>query len=138
MTCAATILYAEDNIPLADTLVEVLSDFGYEVLHGPDGEAAMDLASRHSFDMLLTDLDMPRMGGLELVARLRMENPGLPVIVLTGNVPEGGLTAFVGMGHGPLILLGKPTTIGEVVESVDRALTLGALAPVSSSPCMAA
>ncbi|MEN0075393.1 MAG: response regulator, partial [Paracraurococcus sp.] len=76
------VLLAEDE-PLAALVVsEALAEMGHDVLYAEDGAAALDIAATCSFDLLVTDLSMPRLSGLELIPRLRAEQPDLPVLVL--------------------------------------------------------
>lgn len=79
------ILYAEDNEALRETYVRTLRAAGYLVLAVSDGQAALDAARGSSFDLLITDNDMPRLTGLELIARLRLAGADLPIIVTSGS-----------------------------------------------------
>ena len=120
------ILYAEDDRTLSDTIGDILEEVGFSVVLASDGVAALERASERDFDVLLTDLDMPRMNGIQLVEAMRRKEPGLPVVVLSGNPPPGGFDAFAGMGTGPLALLSKPVRLAcierallEVMEAAD-------------------
>src|SRR5919107_1109138 len=87
------------------------------------GAAAGRRARRAALDVLVTDLNMPRMGGEDLIRALRAERPGLPVVVVTGSAPSGGeeyLRRRAG-GHGPLALLLKPVDCGELARALARA-----------------
>ncbi len=81
-----TVLIAEDEPRLRSLMVEVLQLHGYHVLAAPDGVAALELAAGHtgSIDALVTDVVMPRLGGRELVERLRELRPGLRVLYVSG------------------------------------------------------
>lgn len=115
------ILLAEDE-PLAAMVVEeVLADLGHEVFLAPDGQAALDLAEGLSFDVLVTDLAMPRLPGWDLVRRLRAVRPELPVVVMTGFLPPGVPEMLQASGEGPMVLLDKPFEIGALVGAL-RAL----------------
>lgn len=82
------ILVAEDEPLAALVIEEALTDFGHEVHLAPDGLAALELAEREGpFDVLVTDLAMPRLPGWELIPRLRAAHPELPVVVMTGFLP---------------------------------------------------
>ncbi len=112
------ILMAEDEWLAAEVLEEGLLDAGFEVLPARDGEAALDLASAGAgFDVLLTDLRMPRVDGRELIARLRACRPDLPVVVMTGYPPNGG-SAALHDGSGPLQLLTKPIELSRLIAAL--------------------
>lgn len=115
------ILVAEDENLAAIAIEEMLRDAGFDVLLAGDGQEALEIASLNAFDLLLTDLRMPRLSGNELVRRLREGRPGLPVIVMTGYAPPGGVGALQS-GYGPMVLLNKPLDPDELLENV-RLLT---------------
>ncbi len=115
------ILVAEDEGLAAMAIEDMLRDAGFEVLLAVDGQQALEMAAEHPFDLLLTDLRMPRLSGNELVRRLRAERPGLPVVVMTGYAPPGGVGALQ-CGYGPMVLLNKPLDPEELIENV-RLLT---------------
>ena len=112
------ILMAEDEYLAAEVIEEGLVDAGFDVLPACDGEAAMELFSAGAgFDVLLTDLRMPRLDGRELIARLRAGRPGLPVVVMTGYPPNGG-SAELHDGSAPLELLTKPIELSRLVDAI--------------------
>ncbi len=112
------VLMAEDELLAAEVLEEGLLDAGFEVLAAPDGEAALEIASTGArFDVLLTDLRMPRLDGRELIARLRAGRPDLPVVVMTGYPPNGGTRALHD-GTAPLELLTKPVELARLVSAI--------------------
>ncbi|MCO6418616.1 response regulator [Siccirubricoccus sp. KC 17139] len=112
------VLMAEDEDLAAEVLQEVLEDAGFEVLLAPDGQAALELAAAGAgFDVLLTDLRMPRLDGRELILRLRAERPSLPVVVMTGFAPPEGPERLHD-GSGPLRLLTKPIDLSGLVSAL--------------------
>jgi CheY-like chemotaxis protein len=116
------ILVAEDE-PLAAMVVEeVLIELGYDVLLAADGEEAMQLADCHRFDVLVTDLAMPRMTGWELIPRLRKQRPDLPVVVMTGFLPPNGREVLLSGQGGPLALVLKPFEIGHLVRAIEKVM----------------
>ncbi len=119
----ASILVAEDETLAAMAIEDMLRDAGFEVLLAGDGQQALEIAALNHFDLLLTDLRMPRLSGNELVRKLREGRPGLPVIVMTGYAPPGGVGALQS-GYGPMVLLNKPLDPEELLENV-RVLTSG-------------
>ena len=119
------VLLAEDEALIALSLADLLEAEGHEVTVAPDGADALDAARRlgDGLDILVTDLNMPRLGGEDLIRELRAERPGLPVVVLTGSAPFGGeeaLRRHAG-GDGPLLLLLKPPDHAELAVAVRRA-----------------
>ncbi len=82
-----TILVVEDEPAVGEVVALLLRDFGYQVLTAENGEAAERVIAAHAgeIDLVLTDLNMPRMNGRELMERLTMNNPGVRVILTSGN-----------------------------------------------------
>lgn len=118
------VLMAEDEPLAAEVLQEALTEEGFAVLAAPDGQAALDMAEAGAgFDLLLTDLRMPRLDGQELIRRLRARRPDLPVVVMTGFPPPGGPDSLHD-GPGPLRLMTKPIHIAGLVATL-RAVMRG-------------
>lgn len=83
------LLVIEDEVKTANTLRRGLEENGYEVLIAYDGEAGLALAGSNSFDLIITDIIMPKINGLEFTKSLRKINSHTPIIILTAL----GLTA---------------------------------------------
>ena len=81
----AHILLVDDEASIRLTLGALLERAGYQVTSAEGGEQAVQLLERQGFDLLLTDLKMPGIDGLQLVAAARLRQPDLAVIVLTGH-----------------------------------------------------
>ncbi|GGC52070.1 hypothetical protein GCM10011504_33130 [Siccirubricoccus deserti] len=119
MTPPLRVLMAEDEWLAAEVLEEGLAEAGFVVLAAADGQAALELAAAGAtFDVLLTDLRMPRLDGRELIFRLRAERPALPVVVMTGFPPPEGIS-HLHDGSGPLRLLTKPIDISRLVAAIE-------------------
>jgi CheY-like chemotaxis protein len=87
----AVVLIAEDDQDIAVILARLLKRSGHTAVHVPDGQAALDEAVRIRPDLLLTDLGMPRMDGLDLTRAIRAD-PGLadiPIVMLSGHLHPG-------------------------------------------------
>lgn len=82
------ILIVDDDPMVRRALSMVLTRSGYETVEAADGEQALDLAERGELDLLLSDVSMPRMGGVELAERLVARRPGLPVLLVSGTAPD--------------------------------------------------
>jgi len=82
---SAKLLVAEDDIPLAHFLQRGLQTQKYEVQIAHDGEAAFQALASAQFNLLILDLNLPKVDGLSLLSRIRPINPNLPVLVLTAR-----------------------------------------------------
>src|SRR5947209_9417996 len=79
------ILLVDDDPALGGYLRRVLSSRGFEVVHELDSEGALQRIMTAHFDLLISDIELPGMNGLELLERARQAAPGLPVALLTGH-----------------------------------------------------
>lgn len=84
---AGRILVVDDDIDIRNLVAAMLRRSGYEVTCAADGEAGWTALSGGNFDLVITDHEMPRLCGLELLQRVRAEARALPVILLSGNLP---------------------------------------------------
>jgi DNA-binding response OmpR family regulator len=89
----ARILIADDEPGIREFLADVLEGDGHHVLQAPDGATAAKLADEHRFELVITDLKMPKMDGMELLRKLRGEQPETEIIVLTAH---GSVDSAVG------------------------------------------
>jgi len=114
------ILIVEDEEALERLLARLLGDAGFQVSTASDGESALKLAQREVFDLVLLDVQLPGISGLEVLARLH-EQPSPPkVIVMTGdNAPETVLQAVRDQAYR---YLSKPFEPQQLVELVRNAL----------------
>ena len=114
------ILIAEDDSILADGLVRSLRQSGYAVDHVKSGSEADAALSMQTFDLLILDLGLPRMPGLEVLRRLRARNSALPVLILTAA--DGVDERVKGLDLGADDYMSKPFHLNELEARV-RALT---------------
>ncbi|RKP58977.1 response regulator transcription factor [Pararobbsia silviterrae] len=114
------ILIAEDDSILADGLTRSLRQSGYAVDHVDNGADADNALSLQTFDLLILDLGLPRLSGLEVLRRLRVRNSTLPVLILTAadSVDE----RVKGLDFGADDYMAKPFALSELEARV-RALT---------------
>ena len=126
-----SILVAEDEKLLRESLVELLQQEGYEVAQAAHGKEAYELALNRPFDLVLTDLRMPEMDGMELLRHLRQLAPQTPVVILTafGTVES----AVAAMREGASDYLLKPVQFDDVLVRVQRAIELGELIGIDST-----
>lgn len=115
-----TILIAEDETILRESLAELLSDEGYRVIEAGDGKVAYDLILSRPVDLVLSDIRMPEMDGMTLLAQLRQLVPETPVIMITayGTVQS----AVSAMRAGACDYLLKPVAFEDMLLKIERAL----------------
>src|SRR5207244_4378742 len=92
-----TILVVEDEESLREIVVECLRECSYSVLAAADAQQAIEILGRGdlSVDLLLTDLNMPRMSGRELVERVMPTKPALRVLYMSGNMDDSAVPQAV-------------------------------------------
>ncbi|NVB78467.1 MAG: response regulator [Kofleriaceae bacterium] len=123
----ATILLAEDDPALARHMVEILAE-KYDVVHAMNGRDALEVAAKHMPDVLITDLDMPEMNGLELTKRfLEMQGNALtPVLIVSAYSGLGERLAGFEAGAVDYVL--KPFSADELHARIRSQLALRKLA----------
>ncbi|GIW91612.1 MAG: sigma-54-dependent Fis family transcriptional regulator [Pirellulaceae bacterium] len=81
----AHILIVDDDPFIRQSLAEILRFAGHTTLEAADGKAALDLLGRHPVDLILLDLELPRIGGLDVLRRVQAERPHIPVVIISGK-----------------------------------------------------
>jgi len=118
-TQQAKILVAEDEANLRLVLQKELQRMGHDVRVAPDGEAALRLLEESAADVLLCDINMPRMDGMELLRRVRQRPNPPEVVMLTGRASVE--TAIESMKLGAYDYLSKPYHINELDALIKQA-----------------
>lgn len=77
------ILIVDDNPHMCNLLTDILEIFDYQGITAKDGEDALSHLRKESFDLVITDLRMPNLGGMDLLKSIKEENPSLPVVIIT-------------------------------------------------------
>ena len=117
-----TILIVEDEQPVRDMLTMLLEDDGYEVLQAIHGEQALALVSRHRPDLVISDVMMPVLDGIELCQRLKSsaETDTIPVILMSSAARQSAMRAC------PDAFIEKPFQITAVESLVSQLVGSGA------------
>lgn len=121
-----TILVVDDEVDVLEMIQVGLGLDGYEVILAESGEKAVEVVASQSVDLVISDLRMPGMNGVETIARLRELAPAVPVIVVTGYLAQGALDDCIALGG--VNLLRKPFRFKNLTLAVQSAL--GPPAPV--------
>lgn len=119
----AKILVIDDDAHVRGTLRRVLQLDRHEVLDASNGKEALAILDREGCDLVVTDINMPEMDGIEVIVALAERTPGLPVIAISGGgkVPSDILLSNADL-LGAVITLPKPFGLTEMRDAVERAL----------------
>jgi PAS domain S-box-containing protein len=115
-----TILLVEDDEDLRQLLRSLLEQSGYHVLTSGNGQSALEIAHTQSIDLLLSDVVMPEVNGLDLAERLNAQRPGLRVLFMSGY-PEDTIARY-GRPFDRRQLLAKPFLPNDLLRRVREAL----------------
>jgi len=114
------VLVVDDDTDARELIALVLSQAGYEVEDAADGPGALAKVSHRRPDVVLTDLRMPGMTGIDLLQRIRRVHDDLPVIIATGQETWDLCTAAE--AYGAVTCLVKPINLDELVWTIEMAL----------------
>jgi len=110
----------DDEETIREMLAEFLELEGYQVVTAPDGMAAVDALTASHFDLVLTDLKMPRMGGISLLEQVSKHSPSTMAVIMTGfGTVETAIDAMKRGAHDYIL---KPFKLDEVMYVVERAI----------------
>ncbi len=120
---AARILVVDDEESIRDLLKLVLTGEGYSVVTASGGEEAIGYLEAQRFDLVITDLVMPTVNGVEVLRAAKRIAPNFPVIVITGYPSVETVTKLVRLGAGDYLT--KPFNIDVVLVTVAKLLEMG-------------
>lgn len=118
----ALLLLVEDNMINAATMSHSLRLYGYEVLHASNGHEGLDMTRRHHPDLIIMDIQLPHMDGLEVTRKIRSkpESQHIPIIALTAIAMPGDRERCLEAGADEY--LSKPVGIKELVRVIENVL----------------
>ena len=117
---AQRILVVDDETAIRRMVTGTLVNSGYYVDAAEDGADAWEALQVKRYDLLITDNNMPKMSGVELLQRLHATRMELPVIMATGTLPKEEFIRHPGLE--PAAVLLKPYSISELLETVKAVL----------------
>lgn len=117
-----SILIVEDDEDILQVLVDIFSDTFGKVFTAKNGTIALDILKDNIPDILLTDLEMPGLDGVELIMKLRAEGNAVPVIILSGKCEKHFLLKAIKLGVHDFVE--KPFKKETVVNAVYRVLEM--------------
>ncbi len=114
------ILIVDDNPHMCNLLADILEIFNYQGIKAKDGEEALVFLKKDNYDMVITDLRMPNLGGMDLLKTIKDEKPSLPVVVITAfgkSDTQQDVLAAKADGY-----LAKPFKVDEIEELLKKLL----------------
>ncbi len=111
-----SILLVEDDERISEPLVRVLVSEGFSVTHVDGGKDALAAVDRERPDLVLLDLTLPDIDGLDVCRKLRADIPDLPIVMLTARAEE--MDVIVGLGAGADDYIAKPFRLAELIARV--------------------
>ena len=131
----ATVLVVDDDREHNQALAKIFERAGYRVRTAGDGQEALTILTERPFDLVITDLRMPRMNGLDLLRNIRAISPHLPVVIVTAF---GEWTTYMqAMNCGCVDYLNKPVRREDILTIARKALARRGIrapgAPLSTS-----
>ncbi|WP_049824354.1 response regulator [Desulfurivibrio alkaliphilus] len=119
------IIVVDDDLAILRVISNIFAEHNVEVITFATAAPALEYLQNYSADLLLTDVRMPEMSGMELLARVREKDQELPVIIMTGYTEMESAVGAIRQGASDFIL--KPFEIDYLVHSIEKALGYRAL-----------
>lgn len=117
-----TVLFVEDETLLLSFVRSLLEAAGYHVLSAENGKDALEIfiQNKHTIELVLADIGLPKINGVELAEKIREEKPSMPIIFVTGNVEQRMLARIAQLPHAAL--LRKPYEPREILLKIRETL----------------
>jgi len=120
------VLVVDDERSLLEVLATMLAEAGWQVDTAPDGRAALGLVDTQRYEVVLSDIDMPGINGVQLLREIRARDLDVPVLLITGHPRVE--TAVEALEHGALRYLQKPLRERDLLLAVEDAARLHRMA----------
>jgi two-component system response regulator HydG len=129
MTHKKNLLIVDDDIAHR-TMLRILLDWQYEIFEADDGSTAIEAVSKRNFDMILMDIRMPGISGIEALDQIRSQRPDVPIIMMTAFFSDE--IAVQAKNRGAFGCLGKPFNFEELRQSIQQAVTSASNSPAAN------
>jgi CheY-like chemotaxis protein len=111
------ILVVDDSKVVLRAVCQLMTRLGYETIASHDGREALKIMETdNDIDLVITDINMPRMDGRELALHIKSKDPGMPIIALTGEHPNNILPMLHGSGISQALF--KPLDMGHLNDAM--------------------
>lgn len=122
MPSVTTILLVEDDERISEPLLRVLGAEGFEVIRAATGEEGIAAVLSRRPDLMLLDLTLPDIDGLDVCRKVREDHPEMPIIMLTARAEE--MDVIVGLGAGADDYVPKPFRLAELIARIKARLRI--------------
>ena len=113
------VLAVDDDKEICSNFVDILGERGYEVIAAYDGEEAVTKAKTNSFDILLLDMNLPLLNGLEVYRRIKSIQPDIVAIIISGYAQEMDSLIMQALNENAHTFLRKPVNMGQLLDLVE-------------------
>jgi len=127
-----SILVVDDERSMRDFLKILLEKAGHDVITAENGEAALELIQSHKFEVVVSDIRMPRMSGIELLEKIKEGFPDLPVIMITAFASPDD--AVLAMKNGAFDYISKPFNVDEIKSVIESATSKNRKSLITEKP----
>ena len=100
------VLIIDDDEQVVELVSRQLENLGYEYDHAPDGASGLEMAIVNEYELVVLDLGLPKLGGVEVCRRLREQNESVPILILTGDSNKTNTVLTLELGADEFV--GKP------------------------------
>lgn len=128
-----TILIAEDDDAIRTALVDALRNEGFDTREAANGHRALEILLTEEVDLVLLDINMPRINGFQVLATMEKECPGVPAIMLTSRGEEADRVKGLKLGADDYVV--KPFSVAELLARVDAVLRRSPERPKRPNAC---
>ncbi|MBF0095987.1 MAG: response regulator [Magnetococcales bacterium] len=120
----SVILLVDDDEVVRTVLREILIRAGYQLLEASNGQEALKLLQNHAIDLTITDIFMPEMDGIDLLAAISRSRPGSKIIAMSGGYKamDPKLTLRMAQSFGAVEILSKPLHAEQLLAAVSKVL----------------
>lgn len=120
----ANVLVVDDDAAVRGILERILVREGHQAFLAANGREAIDAVGPSRFDLIITDINMPDMNGIELILELEGRCPGVPVLAISGGGLIDARSLLEDARHlGAVEIIEKPFLPGEILSVIDRTLS---------------
>jgi DNA-binding response OmpR family regulator len=122
-TTMIQILVVEDDPAFRSVVGAALTKYGYSVIEASDGRAGLEVLKAHPIDLIVTELLMPEMDGIELIVELRETKNTIPIIAMTGRPDDTEVYLNVAKAFGAKYVFKKPFLMDDFISAVRSLLS---------------